>query len=397
MKEEYKKTEIGKIPVEWKVEDFKNIFYNITHKPYQIQTNEYYKAGNFEVVDQGKNKIVGYNNNKERLFENVPIIIFGDHTTIIKYREKPFIIGGDGVKLLKINDNYNIKFMYYNLCFYNIKTDGYKRHFSILKEIKLSIPLLKEQEKIANILSIVDENIENVDNLIIKTKKLKKGLMQELLTKGIGHTEYKETEIGKIPLDWTVENVEKLTLDNKQGFYTNQEYSSDGEYNLVRITDLNNPKIDFSAMPKISVPKNIFEQYYLKKNDFLFARSGAIGRYGIYDNIEKNSMFASYLIRFRFDNNYLNTSYFGFLYQSLLVAKQLKKIIQGSSNININAQNIKSLLIPIPPIKEQEKIVSILSSLDSQIEQYEDKKIKLEELKKGLMQKLLTGEIRLKI
>ena len=66
------------------------------------------------------------------------------------------------------------------------------------------LPTIEEQEKIASILSTVDEQIDNVDALIEKNKELKKGLMQTLLTKGIGHTKFKKTEIGEIPEEWEV-------------------------------------------------------------------------------------------------------------------------------------------------------------------------------------------------
>src|SRR5699024_1764048 len=73
-----------------------------------------------------------------------------------------------------------------------------------LKPLEISYPPLKEQQKIAAILSSVDEAIEKTEQIIEQTEKVKKGLMQELLTKGIGHTEFKDSSIGKIPVDWQI-------------------------------------------------------------------------------------------------------------------------------------------------------------------------------------------------
>ena len=162
----------------------------------------------------------------------------------------------------------------------------------------------------------------------------------------------------------------------------------------MRITDLRNHKIDFSEMPKIRVSKEVYQQYKLELGDFLFARSGTIGRYGIYNKeIYPKAIFASYIIKFKFNENLINNSYLGYFYESSYCTNQLKAITQGSSNININANNIKNLKICLPNLKEQEKIAEILSTVDEQIENTEKLIQKNEDLKKGLMQQLLTKGI----
>lgn len=93
-----------------------------------------------------------------------------------------------------------------------------------------------------------------------------------------------------------------------------------------------------------------------------------IGRYGIYDS-DNEAVFASYLIRFRFDENKILTRYFGYFYESIYCAKQLKGIAQQGSNVNINAANIKSLKIPLPPIEEQILILEKLDNLSSIIDE----------------------------
>lgn len=204
---------------------------------------------------------------------------------------------------------------------------------------------------------------------------------------------YKMTELGEIPEDWNMQHIKNITLEHKQGYYSKDEYCDNGMY-LVRITDLLNQKIDFSNMPKIEVSENIYNQYKIELGDFLFARSGAIGRYGIYNNLEyPQAIFASYIIRFRFDDKKINNKYFGYFYESDYCINQLKRITQGSCNININANNIKDLSICLPSLVEQEKIASILLTVDEQIDNTEKLIQKNQELKKGLMQQLLTKGI----
>ncbi len=164
----------------WNISDFDELFYTVPDKPFQVQTNEYFEHGIYEVVDQGKKKIVGYNDSKNKLFTQIPVIVYGDHTTIIKYRTTPFIVGGDGVKLLKCKVENHLGYMYYALCHFNIEQEGYKRHFSILKNIKLPIPPLNIQEKIYTIFSELDVKIEEHEELLLRLNSFKKGILQKM-------------------------------------------------------------------------------------------------------------------------------------------------------------------------------------------------------------------------
>ncbi len=164
----------------WIIANFDEIFYTVPDKPFQVQTNEYFEYGTYEVVDQGKKKIVGYNDSKNKLFTQIPAIVYGDHTTTIKYRTIPFIVGGDGVKLLKCYSKNHIGYMYYALCHFNIEQEGYKRHFSILRNIKLPIPPLYIQEKIYAMFSKLDVKIEEQEEMLSKLNNFKKGILQKM-------------------------------------------------------------------------------------------------------------------------------------------------------------------------------------------------------------------------
>ena len=161
-------------------ERVKNLFELIPDKQFQIQTNEYKSKGDFDVVDQGKLNIVAHSNNKSRLFTDLPIIIFGDHTTNIKYRTKPFIVGGDGVKLLKCKQNNNSRYLYYALQHYNIRPEGYKRHYSILRNIELPILTNEVQNKIAFILEKIDSYIIKQTYMLESISNLKNAFLQKL-------------------------------------------------------------------------------------------------------------------------------------------------------------------------------------------------------------------------
>jgi len=196
----------------------------------------------------------------------------------------------------------------------------------------------------------------------------------------------------EIPEDWYITTISDFTSSHKQGFYTDQPYSNSG-VRLIRISDMHNPKISYETMPFLELDDRTLKQFSVSKGDVLFARSGAaIGTFGIVDeNIR--AVFASYLIRFTFNPKIINNNYFGYVYSSFYVLKQQNIIRQGSSNININAENIKSIKVILPPLPEQQKITSILSNVDSLIQLAQNELEQTQRLKKGLMQKLLTNGI----
>ena len=160
--------------------NFEDVFESITTKKYQIKKSDIMVNGEIPVIDQGQAFIAGYSNKYEKKCENVPLIVFGDHTTIIKYVDFSFIVCADGVKLLtdKTKEN-NIKYLYFALKEFNISSEGYKRHYSILKNIDIPVPKIEIQNQIEVILS----NIEFKINLVKKEIELNKEFKRSLLSK----------------------------------------------------------------------------------------------------------------------------------------------------------------------------------------------------------------------
>jgi type I restriction enzyme S subunit len=197
-----------------------------------------------------------------------------------------------------------------------------------------------------------------------------------------------------VPDTWKVLKVRDITKFHKQGYYTQESYTSTGKYLLLRGTDMQNPLIDLSTTPKINANNADYEAYKVLEGDFLFVRSGAIGRYGIAKKNLPKSIFGSYLINFRFSNTIIQ-EYFGYFYESDLALNQIMAITQGGGNLNINAENIKALNILLPPKTEQKSIVKVLSDTDALIDALEKLIAKKEAIKTGTMQELLTGKKRL--
>ena len=178
---EYYITRILNHTSEYKIRNVENIIKVIGSKKYQIKKTEIKNKGKYVVVDQSKDYVAGFHNDKNKVFFDIPIIIFGDHTTVLKYIEKPFIVGGDGVKILKPKIDINLKYLYYNLISNNIHSEGYKRHFGILKKKNIKIINDKKiQKTIGDLLYNIDRIIKYRSSKLKQLKYFKKGLLQKM-------------------------------------------------------------------------------------------------------------------------------------------------------------------------------------------------------------------------
>ena len=148
---------------------FTDVICDVTKEGRKLPTSEYKDSGLYPIIDQGQNDIAGYTDETTGLFSDVPAIIFGDHTRVIKYVDAPFFIGADGVKILKAKDNKaNYKFLYYALSAAKIPNTGYNRHFKWLKEI--DIPTYSEQEQEKSV-SELDKTVALIE---LRTEQLDK-------------------------------------------------------------------------------------------------------------------------------------------------------------------------------------------------------------------------------
>ena len=120
--------------------------------------SEYQSKGRFPIVDQGKGLIGGYTNDPSRLCkEQLPVIIFGDHTKAVKYIDFPFCVGADGTKILKAKIDSDLRYLFHAIGQISIPKAGYSRHYKFLKRASIHLPHLKEQKRIASILDAAIE------------------------------------------------------------------------------------------------------------------------------------------------------------------------------------------------------------------------------------------------
>lgn len=163
------------------IKSFDEVFEDVTKLGVKIKTDEYHPIGKYQIIDQGQEAVAGYSDLEDGVFENVPAIVFGDHTRIVKYVDQPFFLGADGVKVLRSRfKDANYRYLYYALKSVKIPNTGYNRHFKWLKEAKIYYPNLEEQSKIVLILDGISSVIEHRQRQLQKLDELVKARFVEL-------------------------------------------------------------------------------------------------------------------------------------------------------------------------------------------------------------------------
>lgn len=401
IKSGHKPAAIGSIPTDWEVVKFEDAILRKRIKIGKVKQQEYKKVGKYPVIDQSQNFIAGYTDEENKLYQgDLPVIIFGDHTRVFKYVDIPFVAGADGVKvILPDKVKCHPSFLYYALLNVKIKSRGYNRHYPILREKKIPIPPLPEQQKIAKVLSVIQEAIEQQDKIIEATRKLKKSLMHNLFTEGLDGEEQKETEIGRVPKSWEVVGLGEDNILTSTQYGLSLRGSTEGKYPILRMSNLTNGYVNPSDLQFVNVDETTFCKFRLERGDILFNRTNSVelvGKTSIF-NLDGEFVFASYLIRLKTNPDSLNPYFLNFYLNWDTTQSRLKGLAsRGVSQANISATRLKTLEIPLPSLEEQQQIAHILSTVDKKIVIEERRKATLKELFKTMLHKLMTGEIRVK-
>jgi len=266
---------------------------------------------------------------------------------------------------------------------------------TMLENFEVPCPPPEEQKMVVEVLTSVDLAIKKVDEAIAQAERLKKGLMQQLLTKGIGHTEFKETEIGKIPKTWELKELKDVAkVVSGFTFPLELQGKNRGKYPYVKVGDLNKfHKYVISA--DNYVDEDDIEKLNgrpFPKGTIIFPKIGMAMRLNRYRILGTDALF---------DNNVAGLIPKGieteFLYYYLICKVDLIKLAGTTTVPSITKNKLESLKIPFPQLSEQQKIAEILRSVDSVLQLKKEKKERLVRMKHKLMDLLLTGRVRVSL
>jgi type I restriction enzyme, S subunit len=277
----------------------------------------------------------------------------------------------------------------------------------------VNCPRLNEQSSIAIVLDTVDEAIQQHETLIAKLRKVKAGMLNDLLTKGLDENgelrdpvrhpeQFKDSQLGKIPKEWDIFPLEKLAqISSGVTLGNTPQGSGTIELPYLRVANVQDGYLDLTDIKQICIYKKDLDRFSLQKGDVLMNEGGdfdKLGRGAVWEGQIGPCLHQNHVFRVRpnpaiLDSYFLDAvsgSYYGKSY-FILSSKQ-------STNLaSINSTQLKNFSIPCPPIEEQKAIVAILSRQERVIMQEEAVFEKLKRIKQGLMKDLLTGSVRVPV
>lgn len=351
--------------------------------PTKLLSSSYKEEGLYPIVSQEKDLISGFWDNPDDLFHHTkPVVVFGDHTMVVKYIDFDFVVGADGVKILEPKDFLLPKFFFYWVSSVHIKSRGYARHFRYLREANVPVPALPEQQRIVGIL---DQEFAKIDALKANAEKslqAAKDLFFQMLAHTFANPSWSWKRIGDV-------------FDTGAGgtpLKTYQEYYENGDIPWLRSGEVCKKYITETEMFITQLGMDNSSAKTFPENSVVVAMYGATaGQVGIL-HLETTTNQAVCGIFPKED--YVPE----FIYYSLLNSKkELVAQATGNAQPNISQIKIKNTSIPTISRKEQKEVVARLDDLNDKCqslqENYQKTLSLCDDLKQALLRKAFNGEL----
>lgn len=418
-----KKTEIGMIPEEWNVQSFSDTFRILNNNTYsRAELN--YASGQFRNIHYGDVLIlfpevldctredVPYINDEVRISGSAQPLQDGDVvmadtaedetvgkvTEVMNTSDKPVMAGLHTIPCRVKSGEFVPKWLgyYMNSHLYHDQLLPYIHGTKVSSVSKRSlgdtviiVPKVSEQKRIVDALSDVDALITNLQKFIRKKKDIRQGTMQMLVA-------------GKKRLDnfsgeWfdcTLDSIAYVLNGDRGINYPSGDDFIDFGIPFINAGNIIDNTIDVSSADYISIEKyNSLGGAKIQKNDIVFCLRGSLGKCAISDFTGGAPASSLCVIRAK---DGIDARFLFHIINSEITSRQIDNLNAGSSQPNLSANNLKSFEYKIPKdADEQEMISKILTDMDSDIHKLEEKLLKYQKVKQGMMEELLTGKVRL--
>jgi len=405
----YKMTEIGEIPEEWVLVEMGD------NKVSEIVMGQSPPSSFYNTLGVGMPFLQGNADFGEiypqpRIFCNKPLKVAEKGDILLSVRAPVGELNisafkciiGRGLAAIRVKDkNTHYKYLYYYLKYAANRLRALSTGSTfkaigknILSHFEICLPDFEEQQKIAEILSSMDETIQRVNDQITKTERLKKGLMQTLLTKGIGHAKFKMTEIGEIPEEWSLKSISEFSVPVSG---IDPSFFGRFYFKYIDVSGISSERlaiVDTKEIQGVAAPSRA--RKVVKEDDIIFATVRPyLKRVAIVPKYLDGQVCSSAFCIVRANRNEIMPR---FLYYYMTFDKFVNKISgfqTGSAYPAVSDSQIMSERVAVPTLHEQQKIAEVLLNIDLYTSSLENYKAKLNSVKKGLMQDLLTGKVRI--
>ncbi len=410
---QFKNTEIGKIPEEWELVSISQMGEIVTGSTPSTKKEEFY-GGVYNLIspanlDNGKYVKDAHKKLTKKGFEEARSlpknsILVGCIGSVGKlgmtFDDKS--VTNQQINAVICQKDFDSDFIYYLFLSSKkifqqraVKTTVPILNKTRFSNIKLQTPRLQEQKKIAYVLTAVQDAIQKQEEIIEKTKELKKSLMHKLFTEGTRGEPQKQTEIGKIPESWEIVKVKKAFIFPRKP--RSLDLSKQTTIPFLPMDSLSEVEMYPDYIEK-RTPEEIKSGTYFEKGNLLLAKitpSFENGKQCI-ANIDNGFGYATtevWVIDDELEKTKIKYLYY-LLKQGTIRDKLADKMEGSTGRQRLPKEVLKNMRIPLPSYKEQEEIINVFESLDSKIRPRQEKKQKLEELFKSLLHQLMRGKIR---
>lgn len=423
-KKKFKNTEFGLIPVDWEMVSFKGVCKIVSgqvdpkKEPYCNMPH----IGNANIAKM-TGKLLHYKTAKEdqqtsgKYLFNENHVLYGKINPQFAKVTFPKLKGLCSADIYPIETDRNkleplyLKYLLLDSRFiqYAVSLSGRtgipKINRGDLEGYRFAIPSVTEQYKITSIISSVDEVIEKTETIIEQAEKVKRGLIQQLLTKGIGHEKFKKTKLGLIPEEWDVKKLGEVVAKQKYAIVdgpfgssinTSRDYIDSG-IPVIRTVNIRPFKFIEEDLKYIS--EDLFgklDRSAVYPDDILLSKVGTIGYACILPiHVEKAILSTTGSCKITVNKSIISNQFLCYVLNNM--KPYMDKLASEGVQPFLNMTTIKGFDVVVPPLNEQERIVDILNSISDKINSEHKKLDNLILLKKGLMQSLLTGEVRVNV
>ncbi len=369
------------LPKVWKVLNFDEVIEDNTRNAEKIQKNDYLENGKIAIVDQGQNLIAGYSNDEENAYCKYPLIIFGDHTRILKYIDFPIYLGADGTKLLDIKEEVaDTKYVYYFLNTLNIPSTGYNRHFKYLKDVQIPLPPLNIQKKIADTLDKAQEIIDKRKEQISSLDKFLENLFLDMFGDPVSN-----------PMGWEEEKILNCINKVENIKIKNNENLEIRYIDISSIDNLKNKVIGFQEYELISAPSRAKQKVF--RNDILISLVRPNLKNIAILNFTYENMIASTGFCILRSSIKINPTYLFSLVKQDKFNDKLVNLTSGATYPAIKVSDVLEQIISLPPLDLQNQFASIVEKVEAEKTKLEDSLKEMEDNFNSIMQRAFKGEL----
>lgn len=279
-----------------------------------------------------------------------------------------------------------------------------------LVSYRIALPPLPQQQRIAEILSTVDEAIEQTEALIAKTQQIKAGLMHDLFTRGVtadgqlrppreqAPQRYKESPLGWIPKEWEVRQLSDVYGEPaRNGLYKPAAFHGRGPFMVQMGNIFRGLTVDFEGAGRVAVTASELATYGLREDDLLFGRRSLVmegaGKCALVGKLHEPSTFESSIIRVRLDRSQIVAEFAALFLSSEAAYRDRRRFIRQVAVSGVSGADVKQFTMILPSPDEQATICASIGAASRQLKCAKMESRKLMMLKRGLMQDLLSGSV----